>query len=249
MKKILFSVADYKDHRQSIFEDYYSPKNQQYADKWGYEYRVYKAQPEFRGNPTWWKFTLLQDMIKEELSEGDVVVNLDADMVIVDGSEDYYQGKSWTYAIDNGNSHCMGNYGIKINDWSATMIEKLMSEKRYRTYREHPFWKEFREQCSWYFLAGIKRHSWIPFPNLPNYGFHSTLWDDEHYSLEELDEHVDIKSAEWNTTLLAEEAETQQEKNLQTYNIVRSEKGKTKIRHWAGGQTWRTDEFYIKDLY
>jgi len=92
MKKILFCVAEYKDHRQDIFDNHYSPKNQQYADKWGYEYRVYKKQPEFRGNPTWWKFTLLQEMIKGELSEGDVVVNLDADMVIVDGSEDYYQG-------------------------------------------------------------------------------------------------------------------------------------------------------------
>jgi hypothetical protein len=244
MKKILFCIADYKDHRQEIFDNNYSPKNKAYADKWGYEYRVYKSVDVFRGNPTWSKFTVLQDMIANELSEGDIAVNLDADMVIVDDSEDFYQGKSWTYAIDNGNTHCMGNYGIKINEWSTNMIERLMSDDRYEKYKDHPFWLEFREQCSWYFLAGIQRHSWTPFNELPNNGFHSELWDADHYSLEELNEHVDIKGPEWNTTLLAEEAKTPQEKMLQQYNIVRSLKEDTKIRHWAGGQTWRTDGVY-----
>lgn len=244
MKKILFCIADYKDYRQQIFDTNYSLKNKAYADKWGYEYRVYKPKELFRGNPTWWKFTILQEMISNELSEGDIVVNFDADMVILDDNQDFYQKKSWTYAIDNGNTHCMGNYGIKINTWSVNMINKLMSDQRYQKYKNHPFWIEFREQCSWYFLAGIQRHSWIPFNQLPNNGFHSHLWDSDYYSIEDLEAHVDIKGPEWNTTLLIEEAETPQEKMLQQYNILRSKKENTIIRHWAGGQTWRTDGKY-----
>lgn len=38
MKKILLVFADYKDERQKFFDTHMSPRNQEYADKHGFEY-------------------------------------------------------------------------------------------------------------------------------------------------------------------------------------------------------------------
>jgi hypothetical protein len=42
---------------------------------------------------------------------------------------------------------------------------------------------------------------------------------------------------EWNTTLLEEEFDITPD-YLKKYNIVKSKKADTKIRHFAGGQPW-----------
>jgi hypothetical protein len=244
MKKILYVIADYKDNRQNIFDTNYSIKNKQYADKWGYEYKVFKNLPPFRGNPTWFMFTVLRDLMSNSLQDGDVVLKLDADMCITNMSEDYYTGKSFVYSIDNGNSHCMGSFSMTINPWTRKLVNDILDDRTYDKYKEHPFWQTFREQAAWYFLAGIQQHSWTPFFDLPNNGFHSKIWDSNTYNLENLIANVDVKDSTWNNTLLAEEAESPQERFLQKYNINRTEKKDCKIRHFAGGQTWRIDGIY-----
>ena len=248
MKKILFCVADYSDYRQQVFDQCYSVKNQQYADKHGFEYRVYKPINTGRESLIWNKFFIAKNIVQSELSDGDVLTVLDADMVIVDGSEPYETEKSFSYAVDNGNTHCMGSYTFRINSWSRNLIDRMTDESFYQKYKNVPKWMEWAEQAAWYYLTGLPHHSWDSFLSLDNYGWHTEDYGWDRFSIDELNEHVEVRGPEWNTTLLAEEAETPQEQMLQRYNIVRSQKKDTRIRHWAGGQRWRTDEFYSKEI-
>jgi hypothetical protein len=246
--KHLLVFASYNDGRQDFFNKYMSPRNNEYCNIHNYAYHEItdKLQP-FRGNLTWLKFTKVRDMINNRtLKAGDTLVHLDADMCLVKPEIEFLCNKSFTYSIDSGNSHCMGCYSIKINDWSKDMINLILDEDRYRLLNDKPslheafgytncFWHEFREQASWYSLAGIKRHSDIPFILLPNFGWHSDP-SDAVYSVEELDEHVEILQPKWNVTEMPGESDCR-------FNINRVDREDVIIRHFAGGQPWRKEWF------
>mgnify|MGYP000001667498 FL=1 len=250
MKKVFLVIANYKDSKQEFFEKKISPINERYCDKHGFEYLFIKETPElFRENPTWWKFTILQEMLnKGELKDGDVFTHLDADMVIVKSDESYQTDKSFSYSIDNGNTHCMGNYSITINDWSRQLVKNILSEDLWQKMRNDPHWKEFREQAAWYTLSGVLHHSWDSFLEMPNKGFHSKKTENLNYSLSELGEHVEIRGPEWNTTLLQEEANDPVSQMLQKYNINKTQKKDTIIRHFAGRQPWNEEYIKMSDL-
>lgn len=252
MKKYLLVIARYNDWRQQFFETYFSPRNKEYCDKWGFEYIEIKNDTSlelFRGNPTWWKFIILRDMINScTINDGDIFTHLDADMAIVDINKEYITNKSFSYSIDSGNSHCMGNYSIKINEWSKNMINLILDDERYiklnNVVTKHEafghytsFWHEFREQASWYSLAGIKRHSWEPFWNLPNLGWHSSVDDNTVYSIEELEKNVEILPTEWNVTEMNGETDGM-------FNINKTNPDDVIIRHFSGGQPWRKEWLY-----
>jgi hypothetical protein len=157
---------------------------------------------------------------------------------------EYPSHKSFTYCIDSGNTHCMGNYSIIVDDWSRQLILNIISEDRYNFYKNkiyhHPmvnnynFWGWFREQASWYSLAGIKAHSDESFWNLPDYGWHSLKDEWTIYSLEELYEHVEILPTPWNVTEMPGESGC-------VFNINPVDRKDVIIRHFAGGQPWRSD--------
>ena len=200
--------------------------------------------PLVRGNPTWWKFSIPQTLIERSvIKEGDTLVHLDADMVIVQPEHEYTTNKSFSYAIDNGNTHCMGNYCLKVNDWSVDLLNSILDEDFYQKNKDTKHWQEFREQAAWYSLAGIKAHSWESFFSLPNFGFHSHITDNLKYSKEELAAHVEIKNPQWNTTLLSEECDNPVSQMLEQYNINKSKREDVIIRHFAGGQPWRKEYF------
>ena len=141
MKKVLFVIANYKDEKQQIFDEKISPRNQEYADLHGFDYTVSKGGDVYRGNPTWWKFTLVRDMIESgKLQPGDKLTHLDADMFIVKPENDYVTDKSFSYAIDNGNTHCMGSYSITVNDWSVDMINRILDEDMYTKMKNDSHW-------------------------------------------------------------------------------------------------------------
>tara|TARA_R100000951_G_scaffold116616_1_gene129376 strand:+ start:393 stop:1148 length:756 start_codon:yes stop_codon:yes gene_type:complete len=249
MKKVLLVFGSYADQRQQFFDTYMSPRNQEYADKHGFEYLELKDDLyKYRGNYTWLKFTILEQMLEEGyVTDGDIVTHLDADMCIANIDELYQTNKSFSYSIDSGNTHCMGNYSIKVNEWSRQLVDNILSEDRYQSLNDtvsrherfghvNSFWHEFREQASWYSLAGIKRHSDEPFWNLPNYGWHSDKTEWTEYSLDELYEHVEILPTAWNVTEMEGESDCQ-------FLINRVEKDDVIIRHFAGGQKWREEWF------
>lgn len=256
MKKYLFVIARYNDGRQQIFDDIISPRNQKYADKHGFKYVEIKNEhtlTPFRGNPTWWKFTVLRDLINSgHLETGDIVSHMDADMYIVNDDFDLVprDGKSFAYSIDSGNTHCMGWYSIRINDWSKKLVDNILSEDRFNKLKDKitihdrfktysSFWNEFREQASWYSLAGVKRHSDVPFWLLDNNGFHSAK--DEHtvYSVDELNAHVDLYPTGYNVTEWEGESSGQ-------FNINPVYEDEVYIRHFAGGQDWNLINNWIK---
>ena len=63
-KKYLMVIANYPDERQAFFEKYMSPRNKEYSRMHNFEYLEYKEDLKlFRDNPTWWKFTVVRDLI------------------------------------------------------------------------------------------------------------------------------------------------------------------------------------------
>lgn len=200
--------------------------------------------PLFRGNPTWWKFSILNDMLNYgSVKEGDMFVHFDADMVIVKPEHEYTTRKSFSYAIDNGNTHCMGNYAMKINDWSIELVRNILDETRWEFNKETPHWVDFREQAAWYSLCGIMPHSWESFLQMRFYGFSSLISDNTLYSPPELLHNVEIKTPKWNNTLLTKEADNPVSQMLEQYNIIKTIPEETIIRHFAGGQPWRREYF------
>lgn len=250
MKKVLLVFANYKDRRQEFFDTYISPRNQKYADIHGFEYLEIRGPlKKYRDNFTWLKFSIPKKLIADGyLSDGDILVHLDADMCIVKTDQLFPTNKSFSYSIDSGNTHCMGAYSLKINEWSREMLDNILSEKRYKHYKDkiyyHPnvpiytFWSWFREQASWYSLAGIIPHSDKSFWDLENFGWHSLTDELTQYGLDDLSEHVEVLPTSWNVTEMAGESSCH-------YFINKVDREDVIIRHFAGGQPWRKEWFEI----
>lgn len=251
MKKYLMVIADYPDQRQDFYHIHMSPRNKEYARKFGYEFLEYTdGLVPFRETSNkgknWLKFTFIQEMISTGfLKEGDVITHIDADMVISKNDVEFPCNKSYNYTIDSGNTHNTGLFSIRVNEWSTKMLDLILDQDRYDALNDvvslherfgfiNSFWHDFREQASWYSLAGIKRHSDIPFYNLAHYGWHSDKNEWTVYSLEELYEHVEILPTCWNVTEMPGESWCE-------FNINQVERKDVIIRHFAGGQPWRDD--------
>lgn len=242
MSKFLFVIARYKDNRQNLFEQYISPKNEDYCRRHGMEYILVDNSwnlPDFRGNITWHKFLLLKFFLEEgRIKRGDSVVHFDADMVIVKPELEYKTDKSFSYAIDNCNSHCMGNFCINVNDWSVKLVENILDENFYQQNKESKHWKRFREQAAWYSLAGIDPFFHGSYLETTNNGF---LNIPAKYSLEELIENVEVKTPIWDCTLLEEEVDNPVARSLSRLYKNKTKKNETIIRHFAGKQPWRRE--------
>lgn len=243
-------IADYPDQRQDFYKTYMSPKNKEYARLYGYEFLEYTEnlipfRETSNKGKNWLKFTFILEMINTGfLKEGDIITHIDADMIISKNDVEFPCNKSYNYAIDSGNTHNTGIFSIRINEWSHQLILNILSEDRYNFYKDkiyhHPivnnynFWGWFREQASWYSLAGIKAHSDESFWNLPNYGWHSLKDEWTIYSLEELHKNVQILPTTWNVTEMPGESGC-------IFNINPVDRKDVIIRHFAGGQPWRND--------
>jgi hypothetical protein len=102
--------------------------------------------------------------------------------------------------------------------------------------KDNHHWQSFREQAAWYTMTGTIYHSWVPFTDMPNTGFHSDISDELKYTLEELKEHVQIFSTDWNVTHVAGEG-------FNDYFMIPTDRKKTILRHFAGGQRWQQEYF------
>lgn len=248
VRKVLLAVADYPDLRQGAFDEWFSPRNRQYAAFHGFEYIATRGDG-FRQKKNWCKVDIIDRMIKkQELSDGDTVVVLDADMIIVDGTKPFQTNKSFCYAIDNCNTHCTGFFILNINPWSRSMLARLLDESLFERHRSEQRWEMWCEQAAWYTICGIGDPSGQSFLSLPDYGWHSQRSADTSMSLAELREHVEIRGPQWNTTLLDDEFNNPGAENLRRFYVNRSLRQDTIIRHFAGGQPWRLD-YALKPLF
>jgi hypothetical protein len=220
-----------------------SPRNAEYAKKHGFEYIEMLKLPRepngrfFRDNPTWLKFKIVKDWIDAgELKDGDIVSHIDANICVADISKPFQTSKSFGYAIDSCNTHCMGAYTITVNEWSRNMLKTMLSDSLYEKCKSEDHWKTFREQAAWYTMCGISPHSWVPFTALDDYGFHGQKSPNLQYSIEELCENVEIFPTEWNVTHVAGEG-------FNDHFMVPTHRKDTVFRHFAGGGLW--DEAYF----
>ena len=248
-KKYLFATANFQDWKQEFFKKYMSPRNKEYALKHNFEYiEMLSVDIKCRDHPSWLMFKLVQDLVNDgTFKEGDSVTKLDADMCVVDLNKEYITNKSFTYCIDSANTHNMGSYSMRINEWSVDLLNEILSESRYQKLLQHEtkhdyfgtsdiFVKSFREQASWYFLAGIKRHSQTSFFKLENYGWHSEPTEFTKYSLKDLHKNVEILPTEWNVTLAPGETDSR-------FLINKTRYKDTIIRHFAGSNEWNSKWF------
>lgn len=257
MKKILFVIAAYNDYRQEIFDKYISPRNKKYCEIHGFQYVEIRSEHNltaFRGSHTWNKWLVIRDLIDAgKLQNDDIIINIDADQFIVKPEIDLTTKKSFSYAIDSCNSHCNSLISFKINNWTKDLINGILSDERWERLKNEPsyhegfpgkydsFAQEFREQCMMYKLFGIKRHSNIPFWNLPNNGWHSEVTRDTTFSIEDLNEHVEIWPSCYNVTSFEGEHEAM-------FFMNKCKKEDVVTRHFAGGQDWNLIKNWLLEL-
>lgn len=245
-KKYLIATANFTDWRQEFFEEYVSKRNIEYANLHNLDYLEFKNYKyKYRDHPSWLKFKIVSDLLEEKvLNDGDSLIFVDADICIAKTDKLFPINKSFTYAIDSGNTHCMGAISLKINDWSRQLIKDILDEKRYVALLNHQskhdylgftnsFVKDFREQASWYYLAGIKRHSQKSFWEYPDFGWHSWKTEFTKYSLEELYANVEVLGTEWNVSEVRGESPCLFLINKVAYKDII-------FRHFAGGQKWKS---------
>ncbi len=252
-KKFLIATANFTDWKQDFFENHVSKRNREYANLHDLDYLEFKNYKyKYRDHPSWFKFKIVSDLLEEKvLKDGDCLIFIDADICIAKPEKLFPTNKSFTYAIDSGNTHCMGAISLKINDWSRQLVKDILDEDRYSKLLNHQskheylgftnsFVKDFREQASWYYLAGIKRHSQKSFWDYPDYGWHSWKTEFTKYSIEELYENVEVLETKWNVSEIRGESPS-----IFLINKVRYKD--TILRHFAGGQKWRSS-WFTKDL-
>ena len=243
----LLAIASYKDEKkQEFFETVVSTRNKEYCNEHNMEYiEITDGVEPVRGQYFWFKSFKQEEIIKNQLNVGDGLIFIDADAIIVDIKKNLLppNNKDYAYAIDTGNTHCTGFFSLYKTEWVQNMFNLINSQDRYdalidiNSYHEgkkteSSFWREFAEQASWYSLAGIKRHSNIPFWDLPDFGWHSSKDEWTVYSLEDLYKHVHVFPSEYNVTELHGESTGLNYINKVKYDDV-------VIRHFAGGQKWR----------
>lgn len=256
-KNYLLGIASYKDRfKQDFFENVTSKTFKEYCKIHNFEYiEITEELKPIRGGLHWVKTFKVEEVLNKNLNEGDGLVIIDADALIIDKEKNFLppNNKSFAYSIDTGNTHCFGFLSMIKNDWTVNLFKLLHDQDRYdslideisyhegkKTYSSH--WREFNEQASWYSLAGIKRHSNVPFWDLPNNGWHSNVNEWTVYSLDELIKNVHIFPSTYNVTELPGESSCQYYINKVKYKDV-------VIRHFAGGQKWREIWLEPNSLY
>jgi len=266
MKKYLTTFALYDQYRQNMYDVYIKPRFQRYADLHNLKFvelnrtnfSIKTLHPEFdqRENMHFNRWLLFKDLLNSNtLMDGDIIYNFDADIFINKLEKYILPEKSFTYAIDSGNTHCFGFFILKINDFSRKLIDAIISRERWLEVSQYEFFNEHNntkgrwhiaDQQMYYTCAGIKPHSWKSFFELENYGFHSYVTPHTLFSLEELKANVEVLPTEWNVTQLYEETGDHTKGTPNTYDINRTTFEKTIFRHFAGGQPWRYEEYNNK---
>ena len=256
-KNYLLAIASYKEEwKQNFFDNVVSKRNKEYCKLHNLEYlEITDNVHPVRNQYFWFKSFKQEEIINDILNEGDGLVFIDADAIIVDLEKNLLppNNKDYAYAIDTGNTHCTGYFSLIKTEWTSKMFSLINSQERYDALIdkisfhegkkiENSFWQEFAEQASWYSLAGIKRHSNKSFFDLPDFGWHSAKDEWTLYSLKELYDHVHIFPAEYNVTELHGESPCLYYINKVKYKDV-------VIRHFSGGQKWRAEWSNKKSTY
>lgn len=259
MKKFFLTLPNYTDWKLTAYQNYMAPRNKKYCQIHGYKYLELPFSPNIRvfegisdgENVMFYRWKILKDAIEaNKLQDNDIITMFDCDVYIAQLDKNFETKKSFTYAIDSGNTHCMGIFSLKVNSFTRKLINAITCQKRYNALKSMLLYKEdvqqnvtfyANDQHAYYHVAGIKPHSWVSFLDMSNYGFHTHKTDYTVFSIQELLDNVEILGPEWNTTHLIEETGDNGKPNY--YDIVRIAKDRVINRHFAGGQRWLCEEW------
>lgn len=256
MKKIFLTMPHYTGERLSLYKKYMEPRNKAFCKL--HDYKYVATSPDTltvtqlldgiapRDNFMFFRWKVIKDAIEAgTLKDGDIVTQFDCDVYIAQLKYNFETKKSFTYAIDSGNTHCLGIFSLRINEFTKRLIDAIICPQRHYKCSRYPLFTEngnhdtlyyANDQHAYYHIAGIKPHSWKSFLDLPNYGFHSLTTPNTLFTLKELLDNVEVLGPEWNTTHLVEETGDNGKPN--TYDIVRTTRDQVIYRHFAGGQPW-----------
>ncbi len=271
MKKFLTTFALYDDDKKNLYETHVKPRFERYAKLHGLKFIEFNhanfkpkiLHPEFgdasrygpgnlfRENLHFNRWVLFKKLLDDNnINDGDIIYNFDADIFIKEMNEYFEPDKTFSYAIDSGNTHCFGFFVLKINEFSRKLIDNIINRERWLKVSEYDFFTEngnkktklhINDQWMYYTCAGIKPHSWISFHDLDNLGFHSYPTEHTVFSLDELKENVNVLPTAWNVTSKFQDTEPNGEPNI--YDINRVPKDKIIFRHFASGQLWDFEQY------
>jgi hypothetical protein len=255
MKKYFLTCAFFpkESEKYKLFYQYSKPRIQEFCKLHGFKHldvnldnfqlpSIFKQIPSYSViNYQFARWYVIDSCIKENLLKDDDIVNYtDTDVYIVQPKVLLQTNKSYSYAIDSGNTHCTGIFSLKINDFTKKLISSILSQERYDNLKDYLLYNEdakvnlpfyYNDQQAYYHVAGIKPHSSVSFLEMPDYGFHSYKTDHTIFTVEELLQNVELLGPEWNTTHLVEETGDNGKPNY--YDIVRTTKDKVINRHFA----------------
>ena len=202
-KKIMYCIGVFNtnDYRYEIFNNQIKDRNQKYCDYHGIEYMHITETKLFRNCYSWTRFKIGRDLM-DQLNEGDILLNIDADMCIVNGKNSFETKKQFTYSIDTGNSHCLGLWSVKVSDWSKKFFDDLLSENLYEKYKDDEFIKTFKEQAMFYYISGIVKHSDYCFLKKESFGYNELDYETTLYTKEELLANIEILPSNWNVSYI-----------------------------------------------
>jgi len=238
-KKILLCYANYTGQKHDFIEKYTTRNFSEYCNLNNIEFLFVRDKSKFNidRHPTWMSWQIISNLIDSNyINNGDLISSIDADACIVKKDKLLFTNKSFGYAIDSCNTHCMGFYSLKINEWTKNLVKNVLDEERYQRLKEESMWKMWNDQASVYTIFGIQRHSWIPFNLLKDNGWHSDKSNDTIYTIDELHEHVEIMPTEYNVTHVTGEG-------FNEYFINPTQKKDIIIRHFAGSPNWLQEYF------
>lgn len=255
MNKFFISIGRFSGEKERIYNTYLSPRNKQFCNLHNIKYisvdNSIKLNLAEIYNHHYIRFWIIKQALDSgKIKDGDIVYHYDADIFIAKLDKCIEPKKSFTYAIDSGNTHIAGMFCMIINDFTRKLIdlylniENVEKAKRILVYNEHNKREEpmfAHDQYMFYHYAGIKPHSWESFWDLPHRGFHSCVTPLTEFSIEELEDNIEILPTPWNVTHLVEETGDNGKPN--TYDINRCKKEDVINRHFAGGQTWNAEEW------
>ncbi|BCV01076.1 hypothetical protein CM15mP35_04470 [bacterium] len=113
-KNYLLGVASYEDpEKQNFFNNVISKRNKEYCNLHNIEYlEVTKEIYPIRGKLGWFKMFKAVEIVNNILNEGDGLIYMDADALIVDKNAELLppEGKSFAYSIDTRTHTVWGSF-------------------------------------------------------------------------------------------------------------------------------------------
>ena len=105
----LLAIASYEiKWKQDFFDNVVSKRNKEYCNIHDLEYiEITDGVHPVRGQYFWYKSFKQEEILNNLLEDGDGLIFIDADALIVDTSKNLLppNGKDYAYAIDTGNTH------------------------------------------------------------------------------------------------------------------------------------------------